>query len=97
MVTDWAWLVLGNDIVEVEPRLVGAFAELLTGQLARLRCDELARPPGGGLDSGGEAGVPAVALLTYYKVSGCGHARERINRPWNFIRKMSWPHHCCKG
>lgn len=36
----------------------------------------------------------AVALLTYNKVSGSGHARERINGPWNFIRKKSWPHHC---
>lgn len=36
----------------------------------------------------------AVALLTYNKVSGSGHAQERMNGPWNFVRKMSWPHHC---
>lgn len=42
-----------------------------------------------------------VALLTYNKVSGSGHARERMSGPWNFVRKKSWPHHCkdcsCKG
>lgn len=75
---------------DVEPRLVALFAGLLSGQLRRPSGDQAWN-----LEM--QLTVAAAGLLTYNKVSGSGEARERMNWPWNFIRKMSWPHHCCKG